>query len=70
MFKEIDADGNGYITSSEVVAAFEKFGVKITQADAEVIVKAADTDGDGRINYEGIKQLTLNVISTRSVMTN
>ena len=68
MFKEIDADGNGYITPTEVVAAYKKFGRSITQEEAKEIVKDADTDGDGRINYEGIMQLTLNVITRRTAL--
>lgn len=53
MFNEIDADGNGYITPDEVVAGFKKVGVDITADDAKAIVKAADTDKDGRMSYVG-----------------
>lgn len=53
MFKEIDGDGNGYITPEEVQTGFKKLGVDVSIEDARAIVKAADTDGDGRVSYAG-----------------
>ena len=53
VFNEIDADGNGYITAEEVCVGFGKFGVPLTLDEARALVKAADTDGDGRVSYAG-----------------
>ena len=53
VFNEIDADGNGYITPEEVVTGFKKLGAAVNIDEAKAIVKAADTDGDGRVSYEG-----------------
>ena len=53
MFNEIDADGNGFITPEELRSAFKKLGVDLTCDEAKAIVKNADTDGDGRVDYGG-----------------
>ena len=63
VFNEIDADGNGYITPDELQKGFKSFGVDITAAEAKEIVKAADTDKDGRISYTGRSLCSLSIIN-------
>ena len=51
-FKVFDKDGNGFITSQELRHVMTHLGEKITEDEADVMIKEADLDGDSRINYE------------------
>lgn len=51
-FKVFDKDGNGFITSQELRHVMTNLGEKITQEEADGMIKEADLDGDGRIDYE------------------
>jgi len=53
IFKGIDRDGSGFITADELKAAMAKVGVKLSDAEIDEMIQAADKDADGRINYEG-----------------
>ena len=49
--------GNGYISSVELRHIMTTLGEKLTNEEVEEMIKEADIDGDGTINYEGIKTL-------------
>jgi calmodulin len=51
-FDEIDADGDGYITASELLTASVKENPKISDDDIFTIITMADDDGDKKISYE------------------
>jgi Ca2+-binding EF-hand superfamily protein len=51
-FEEIDTDGDGYITASELLIASVKDNPKIGNDDILTIVTMADDDGDKKITYE------------------
>ena len=51
-FDEIDADGNGYITASELLTAMVKDNPKISDDNIFAVVTMADSDGDNKISYE------------------
>lgn len=51
-FQIFDADGNGKITSEELRLIMENLGEKLTDEEIDDMVKEADIDGDGEINYE------------------
>ncbi|KAJ8937432.1 hypothetical protein NQ318_000101 [Aromia moschata] len=53
-FKVFDLDGDGYITREELKVAMEMIGENITEEQLTQVIVMADTDHDGRINYEGI----------------
>jgi calmodulin len=52
-FKVFDLDGNGFISKAELKYAMTKLGEKITDEDVEIMVKEADVNGDGKVNFEG-----------------
>ncbi len=52
-FRVLDADGNGYITPRELHRVMRNLGENLTEDEISEMVKQADLDGDGRINYEG-----------------
>jgi Ca2+-binding EF-hand superfamily protein len=51
-FDEIDADGDGYITASELLTASVKDNPKISTDDIVAILTMADDDGDKKMSYE------------------
>jgi Ca2+-binding EF-hand superfamily protein len=51
-FDEIDADGDGYITASELLTALVKDNPKVSDDNIFAIVTMADSDGDNKISYE------------------
>lgn len=52
-FRILDADGNGYISPTELHRVMRNLGENLTEDEISEMVKQADLDGDGRINYEG-----------------
>jgi Ca2+-binding EF-hand superfamily protein len=51
-FDEIDVDGDGYITASELLRASVENNPKISDDNVAAIVQMADGDGDNKISYE------------------
>lgn len=54
-FQVFDLDHNGFITKDELKVAMEKIGEPLTDGQITYIIKMADLDMDGKINYEGTK---------------
>lgn len=52
-FKVFDLDNNGFITRDELRTAMEKIGEPVTESQLTEFITLADTDRDGKINYEG-----------------
>ena len=55
----MDVDGNGTITSEELQKVMKEQGEKLPEAVINVMVAMADTDGDGKIDFEEFLQMTL-----------
>ena len=51
-FKVFDRDGNGFISAAELRHVMTNLGEKLTDEEADAMVREADLDGDGQINYE------------------
>ena len=52
-FETFDKDGNGFITADELRHAMTNLGETLTDEEVEQMMKEADVDGDGQINYDG-----------------
>jgi hypothetical protein len=52
-FKVFDKDGNGSISAAELRHVMTNLGDKMTDAEVNEMVKKADVDKDGQVNYEG-----------------
>ena len=51
-FKVFDKDGNGFISASELRHVMTNLGEKLTDEEVDEMIREADVDGDGQINYE------------------
>lgn len=51
-FKTFDSDGNGFISAAELRHVMTNLGEKLTDEEVEEMVREADIDGDGHVNYE------------------
>ncbi|KAJ6656349.1 hypothetical protein lerEdw1_003852 [Lerista edwardsae] len=51
-FRVFDKDGNGFISAAELRHIMTNLGEKLTSEEVEDMIKEADIDGDGQVNYE------------------
>lgn len=52
-FRVFDKDGNGFISAAELRHVMTNLGEKLTDEEVDEMIKEADLDGDGLVNYEG-----------------
>ena len=52
-FSVFDKDGNGFISAAELRHVMTNLGEKLTDEEVDEMIREADIDGDGQINYEG-----------------
>ena len=48
-----DKNGDGYISASELRHVMTTLGEKLTDEEVDEMIREADIDGDGKVNYEG-----------------
>lgn len=51
-FKTLDANGDGFITKEELKTGLAKFGLNVDDDKIQTMLTKADTDKDGKINYD------------------
>ena len=52
-FRVFDRDGNGFISAEELRHVMNNLGEKISEDEVDEMMKEADCDGDGQVNFEG-----------------
>lgn len=50
-FEFFDLDGNGYISMSELKQVASELGEELTEAEIDEMIREADADGDGQVDY-------------------
>jgi calmodulin len=58
-FKFYDVNNTGYITASNLMYAMERLGCKMTPMEAEEMLREADMDGDGRMDYRDFRRMMM-----------
>jgi len=58
-FKVFDKDGNGYISAAELRHVMTNLGEKLTDSEVDEMIREADIDGDGQINYDEFVKMML-----------
>ncbi|XP_056021983.1 calmodulin-alpha-like [Ostrea edulis] len=51
-FKTLDTNGDGFITREELKSVMTKMGERLSEEEAEEMIRKADQNEDGKINYE------------------
>ncbi|XP_027714770.1 calmodulin-A-like [Vombatus ursinus] len=51
-FRVFDKDGNGLVSAAELRHVMTKLGEKLTDDEVDEMIREADVDGDGQVNYE------------------
>ena len=51
-FRVFDKDGNGFISAAELRRFMTNIGDKLTEGEVDQMIREADIDGDGQLNYE------------------
>merc|ERR1712198_726802 len=51
-FRVFDKDGNGFISAAELRHVMTTLGEKLTDEEVDEMIREADIDGDGQVNYE------------------
>jgi len=59
-FKVFDREGNGTISSIDLKYLMTTLGDKITEDEIDEMLRDADIDGDGYINYEEFVRMIMN----------
>ena len=59
-FKVFDRDGNGLISNVELQHVMTSLGENVTMDEVDEMIKEADLDGDGYINYEEFVKMIIN----------
>lgn len=52
-----DVNGDGWISREELRTVMTNLGEKLTDQDIDAMIKEADLNGDGRVNYEEFVQM-------------
>ena len=56
-----DKDGDGHVSANEIRSVMAGvYGEPLTEPEIEEVIKLADVDGDGQIDYKEFVRLVLN----------
>uniref|UniRef100_A0A0N5B0L4 Calmodulin n=1 Tax=Syphacia muris TaxID=451379 RepID=A0A0N5B0L4_9BILA len=62
-FRVFDKDGNGFISAAELRHVMTNLGEKLTDEEVDEMIREADIDGDGQVNYEGYFSLNFLILT-------
>ena len=57
VFQEFDAEKKGYIEGHGIRRVLRRLHIDHTESDIDLMMKMADTKGDGRVDFEEFLQI-------------
>ncbi|KAH9736557.1 calcium-dependent protein kinase 13 [Citrus sinensis] len=51
MFKKIDSDNDGVVSTDELKAGLRNFGSQLAESEVQMLIEAVDTNGKGTLDY-------------------
>ena len=67
-FRVFDKDGDGFISPAELRHVMANLGEKLTDLEVDEMIREADLDGDGKVNFTGRVNLDGDVSFTVGLM--
>jgi calmodulin len=58
-FRVFDVNGNGFLSADELRHVATNLGEKLTEEEANEMIRSANVDGNGQINYEDFVNLMI-----------
>ncbi|KAI4526007.1 EF-hand [Schizophyllum commune Loenen D] len=68
IFRSFDKNGDGTVSVNELKEILESFGTRLSQGQAEAMINAADTNGDGVVGYEGRGSLRVSFVGQTPII--
>jgi hypothetical protein len=62
-FRVFDKEGNGFISAAELRHVMTNLGKKLTNEEVDEMIREADIDCDGQVNYQGVYNLKITTSS-------
>ncbi|URD79388.1 hypothetical protein MUK42_05203, partial [Musa troglodytarum] len=66
-FRVFDKDQNGFISAAELRHVMTNLGEKLTDEEVDEMIREADVDGDGQINYEEFVKVMMAKLGTGKI---
>ncbi|ELT91434.1 hypothetical protein CAPTEDRAFT_146942 [Capitella teleta] len=64
-FRVFDKDGDGFISAAELRHVMANLGEKLTEQEVDEMIKEADINGDGKVDYTGRYRCCVKYLSYR-----
>ena len=61
-FKIFDRDGSGGVDASELMQVMTSIGDRMTQEEAEAMIRQADSDGSGSVDYASFARIVMQTL--------
>ncbi|RDX82616.1 Calmodulin-related protein [Mucuna pruriens] len=69
-FRVFDKDQNGFISAAELRHVMTNLGEKLTDDEVDEMIREADVDGDGQINYEEFVKVMMAKLRVEFILKN
>ena len=63
-FKFYDLNNTGYITATNLMFAMDKMGCQLSPEEADEMIREADLDGDGMLDYRDFRRMMMRLNTT------